>query len=79
MAKKRTKTGGPKEIADQIQKLQKDLAQFQDYKSILHAQGMKADADDKNRESSLILRIRRLEKMARGDWVADKDYRPPKR
>ena len=64
------------EIELKIASLERKIDQMYQYKKILEADGLTPDREDKEKESRLILELRRLEKMRSGNWKSDKDYRP---
>ena len=66
------------EIDLKIASLERKIDQMAQYKKILEADGLSPDQQDKEKESRLILELRKLVKMQSGQWKSDKDYRPGK-
>lgn len=76
MAKKKAaKPLLPSELQSQLRRAQLELEQVYEYKAILKEDGLQPDADDKAKESRLLLRVRQLEKKLSGKWVPDEEYR----
>lgn len=53
-----------KELGE-MERIKRKLAEMRDYKKILAEDGLKPDAEDKARESELIVRLLRIEKNAK--------------
>lgn len=67
-----------KEWRQKLNRAKTQLEQMHQYKQILREEGLVADAEDKAKESRLVLLIRQLEKKLGGQWVPDDEYRGPK-
>ena len=68
----------PKELSQKIRSINTQLEQFYQYKKILQMDGLTPDEADKEKESRLIVQLRRLEKIQSGKWQSDKEYRRKK-
>ncbi len=67
-----------KEVQEKIASIRAKLAQLQEYKDVISASGLKPDAEDKARESFLIVQLRQLEKKQQGLWLPNDKFRKPK-